>query len=108
MTGKDALVYMLNDDAIKAVRSPDKDCKLESDLVTAKGIHLTGVQLRIEGWQLAYQCQTCEGDGEIEVPCPRCHGRSIQSLLENPCCGGTDSETCPDCNGEGVVWCEEY
>lgn len=107
MTGKDALAYMLNDDAIKAIRSPEKDCTVFSDLISTNGISLTAEQLTSDKWQIAYQCTTCEGDGEIEVPCPRCHGVTGPAYFENPCCGGTDTVDCPDCDG-GIVWSDDY
>jgi hypothetical protein len=45
-------------------------------------------------------CPTCEGDGEIDVPC---HGRHSGICgLGNPSCARPDAP-CPDCGGEGVI-----
>ena len=109
MKGIEALGYMLIDDSVIAIRDTRLGgCEASYHFCLSHGIGLTGEQLTSENWEIGRTCEKCDGDGQITVPCPRCSGRSLHNLLENPCCGGYDDAECPDCNGEGIIWDQDY
>lgn len=71
------------------------------------GLVLCSADIVNDEWELGWRCTKCEGSGQITVPCPRCSGRSLHLLLENPCCGGWDEADCRDCDN-GIKWETEY
>lgn len=107
MTGKEALGLMLIDYRIAAIRDRDSGRIVLSAEPLIMGINFTPEQLTSDKWELGRECFTCLGTGEVTVPCPRCAKSSLQSLRENPCCGGYSEVKCQHCE-DGTVWSEEY
>lgn len=108
MTGIEAIGLMMIDEKITAARNTHLDVELYFNQLAGNGISLTSEQITSDSWEIGRECEACDGDCEITVPCPRCAGKSLHQLLENPCCGGYDNETCPECKGEGIIWDSEY
>lgn len=46
-------------------------------------------------------CETCGGNGIIDVKCRRCGGSGM--AYGEICCGGWDEADCPECGGTGEV-----
>lgn len=108
MTGLESFGLMLVDKQIVAVRHTDSAYQLLFESLPTCGISLTAEQLKSENWEIGRECQKCCGSGEVSIPCPLCSGRPLQSLLEDPCCGGWDEIECPECGGLGIIWDNEY
>lgn len=109
MTGLQALGYMLTEEMnIVAIRDKENMNRLEYDDLTELSMTLMicPAIYRKEGWEIGYVCEACRGSEVINVPCS-CQGRSLHSLLENPCCGGWDEVECTECEG-GIRWSKEY
>ncbi|OHD24895.1 MAG: hypothetical protein A2Y38_16315 [Spirochaetes bacterium GWB1_59_5] len=110
MTGLQALGYMLTEEKnIIAIRDKENMNRLEYDDLVELSVTLMicPAIYRKEGWEIGVQCEVCKGTGEINVECA-CRSRPLHSLLENPCCGGWDTATCSECDGEGIRWKKEY
>lgn len=109
MNGFTAIGHMLLEEGrIVSVRHEERGVQVDHDKVISGQIFTTQKgDLEADGWELGWRCVKCSGDGTITVPCPRCSGRSLHSLLENPCCGGWDEVECPECE-KGIQWAEDY
>ena len=110
MNGLDALGYMLTEGG-KILFSRNEDLKQKlgwKELTTGKRVlMLFRKEALADGWEIGFECEHCAGECVIPVPCPRCSGRSLVSLLENPCCDGWDEAKCHHCEG-GIRWEKEY
>lgn len=106
MNALEAIGYMgMEDGRIVAVRNLTTDSSLRySDLIDGDcGLNLEHGEVVSSEWELGWECKTCCGDGTVTVPCPRCGtGYTVE-----PCCGGFDDATCPDCT-DGIKWESEY
>jgi len=109
MNALDALTLMHDEDnRITEIRNVQHNITLIYDDIMAGKMEV-GIPfpaLISEEWEIGVECEACKGTGEINVECA-CNGRSLHSLLENPCCGGWDVATCGECEGEGIRWKRE-
>lgn len=109
MNALDALMHM-HDESERIIKIRNQVFNTElvyAELTSGKsGICMGPVLMFSNEWELGVECEVCRGDGEIRVECS-CNGRSLHSLLENPCCGGWNQATCPECEGEGIRWKRE-
>jgi hypothetical protein len=107
MTGLVALGYMLIEEGkIVAIRNEARGIRVEY-VDVREDVGAAPSNLQYAGWEIGFECDKCLGSGEISIPCPRCSGRSLHSLLENPCCDGYDEVKCDKCEG-GIRWMNEY
>jgi hypothetical protein len=110
INGLDALGYMLSEyDRLVAIRNfvLGKTISYEDLKSGSMGLVLMSSELLLSGWEIGWKCEECDGDGQVTIPCPRCSGKSLHNLLENPCCGGWDEVECSSCEG-GIRWEKEY
>jgi len=109
MNALDALTLMHDEDnRITQIRNVPHNITLIYDDIMAgrQDVNIPFPALIDEEWEIGVECEACRGGGEIDVPCA-CLGRSMYSLLANPCCGGWDVATCQECDGEGIRWKRE-
>lgn len=93
MNGFTAIGHMLLEEGrIVSVRHEERGVQVDHDKVVEGQVFTTArVDQEADGWELGWSCPKCMGDGIVSVPCG-CQGRSLRSLLENPCCDGWDDE----------------
>ncbi len=109
MKALEALGYMAMEAAILHVRNLVTGKSIDKVDITPEGgadLTLSNDELNND-YELGWECARCVGSGEIDIPCPRCSGQSLHSLLENPCCSGYDTTVCPDCEN-GIRFEKEY
>ena len=109
MNALDALTLMHDEDnRILQIRNIRYNITLIYDDIMAgrQEVNIPFHALIDDEWEIGVVCEACDGGGEISVECA-CNGRSLHSLLENPCCGGWNTATCGECEGTGIRWKRE-
>jgi hypothetical protein len=90
MKGIDALFFMMDEGGrIVEIRNRGLNKSLKYADIEKEGINFSGAELAAEGWEIAYQCDTCFGTGVVM-------DRDEWKKL-----------TCSDCSG-GLRWRGEY
>jgi hypothetical protein len=66
MTGIDALFFMMDEQGrIVEIRNRELNKSLKYADIAKEGINFSGAELASEGYEIAYQCDTCFGTGVV-------------------------------------------